>query len=86
MAAARGIVFTSDRSMLVGFGGPWPVELNGHWVYPWLHRMNFIQRKVTISKSNYATANFDQLKTECLEDVVAKVSELSLVIHRRWMV
>ena len=71
VAAARGIVLTCDRSMLVEFGGH--VELNRHWAYSLLHRMNFVQRKVTTAKSKYAITDFDRVKTEFLEDVVATV-------------
>lgn len=71
MAAARGIVLTSNRSMLVEFGGN--VELNRHWAYLLLHRMNFVQRKVTTAKSKHAIEDFDWLKEEFLDDVVATV-------------
>ena len=71
MAAAWEIVLTCDRSMLVEFRGH--VELNRPWVYSLLHRMNFIQRKVTTAKSKYAIADFDHVKMEFLEDVVATV-------------
>ena len=57
--------------MLVEFGGH--VELNRHWAYSLLHRMNFVQRKVTTAKSKYAITDFDCVKTEFLEDVVATV-------------
>ena len=48
MAAARGIVLTSDRSMLE-FGGY--VDLNRHWAYL-LRRMNFVPRKVTTARAS----------------------------------
>ena len=35
--------------------------------------MNFIQRKVMTAKSKYAIADFDRVKTEFLDDVVATV-------------
>lgn len=79
MAAARGIVLTCDRSMLVEFGGH--VELNWHWAYSLLHRMNFVKRKATTAKSKYAITDSDCVKGEFLEDVVATVeipSELVL--------
>ena len=57
MAAARGIMLTS---MLTEFGGH--VELNRHWAYSLLHRMNFVQRKVTTAKSKHAIADFDRVK------------------------
>ena len=83
MAAARGIILTCDRSMLE-FGGY--VELNRHWAYSLLRRMNFVQRKVTTAKSKYAIADFNRLKTEFLEDVVATVEmeEIPLELILNW--
>lgn len=48
VVAARGILLTCDRSMLVEFGRH--TEFNGHWAYSLPHRMNFVQRKVTTAK------------------------------------
>ena len=69
MAAARGIVLTCDRSLLAEFGGH--VELSKHWAYSLLHRMKFVQRKVTTAKSKHTIADFTRLKEEFLQDVVA---------------
>ncbi|MCG8622397.1 MAG: hypothetical protein MJE68_10435 [Proteobacteria bacterium] len=84
MAAARGIILTCDRSILVEFGGY--VELNTHWAYSLLRRMNFVQRKVTTAKSKYTIADFNRLKTELLEDVVATVEmeEIPLELILNW--
>ena len=71
MAAARGIMLTCDRSVLMEFGGH--IQLNRHWAYSLLHRLNFVQRKVTTAKSKYVIADFDRVRTEFLEDVVATV-------------
>ena len=71
MAATRGIVLTCDRSLLVKFGGH--VELSKHWAYSMLHRMKFVQRKVTTAKSKHTIADFTWLKEEFLQDVVATV-------------
>ena len=71
MAAARGILLTCDRSMLAEFGGH--VHLNRHWAYSLLHRMKFVQRKVTTAKSKHSIADFDKLKKQFLDDVVATV-------------
>ena len=49
MAAARGIVLTCDRSLLVEFGGH--VELSKLWAYSLLDRMKFVQRKVCHEKN-----------------------------------
>ena len=55
IAAARGIVLTCYRSLLVEFGGQvefgWHVELSKHWACSLLHRMKFVQRKITTAKS-----------------------------------
>jgi hypothetical protein len=83
MAAARGIVLTCDRSVLVEFGGH--VELNRHWAYSLLHRMNF-EGKVTTAKSKYAIADFDRLKIQFLVDIVATVEmeEIPLELIMNW--
>lgn len=71
MAAAKGILLTCNRSLLVEFGGH--VELNRHWAYSLLNRMKFVQRKVTTAKSKHTVEDFDRLKEEFLNDVVATV-------------
>ena len=68
MTAAREIALTSNRSMFVEFGEH--VELNRHWVYSLLHRMNFVQRKVTTVKSKHAIEDFWSIEGD---DVVATV-------------
>ena len=73
MAAARGIVLTCDRSLLVEIRGH--IELNHHWAYSLVHQMNFVQRTVTTAKNKYAIADFDRVKTEFLEDMVATVEK-----------
>ena len=57
IATVRGIVLTCDRSVLVEFRGH--VELNQHWAYSLLHRMNLVQRKATTPNSKYASTDFD---------------------------
>ena len=71
IAAARGIVLTCDRFMLVEFGGH--VELNRHWAYSLLHQMNFVQRKATTAKASMSSQTSIFVKREFLEDVVATV-------------
>lgn len=72
VAAARGILLSCDRSMLVEFGGP--VELSRQWAYSLLKRMQFVRRKATTSKSKYTVANFEELKKSFLDEVVTTVS------------
>ena len=71
VAAARGILLTCNRSILAEYGGH--VELNVDWTYSLLHRMNFVQRKVTTAKSKHAVAEFRELKEQFLAEVVATV-------------
>ena len=71
MAAARGMLFSCNRSMLVEFGGH--VNLNRSWAYSLLSRMNFVNRKVTTSKSKHSVADFKRLKEAFLNDVVTTV-------------
>lgn len=51
IAAARAILLKCNRSMLSEFGGH--VELNRYWSCSLLHRMKFVQRKATTSKSKH---------------------------------
>ena len=84
MAAARGIVLTCDRSLLVEFGGY--VELSKHWAYSLLHRMKFVQSKVTTAKSKHTIADFTRLKEEFLQDVVttAEMEEIPPELTLNW--
>ena len=86
MAAARGIVLTCDRSLLVEFGGH--VELSKHWAYSLLHQMKFVQRKVTTAKSKRTNTNFTRLKEQFLQDVVATVEmeEIPPELIPNWIV
>ena len=68
VAATRGILFTCNRSMLAEYGGH--IELNVDWAYSLLHRMKFVQRKVTMAKSKHAVAEFHELKKQFLADMV----------------
>ena len=72
MAAARGILLSSQRSRLAEFGGD--VEINRHWAYALLRRMNFVKRKATTAKSKHSTEAFAQLKAQFLSNVVTNVT------------
>ena len=72
MAAARGVLLSCDKTKLAEFGGH--VQLNRHWAYALLKRMEFVQRKATTAKSKHAPADFATLKEAFLDDVVATVS------------
>ena len=64
VAAAMGILLSCDKTRLVEFGRP--VELNRHWAYSLLNRMNFVKRKVTTAKSKYIGSNFEEAKQSFL--------------------
>ena len=51
VAAARGILLSSDRSKLTEVGGY--IKLNRHWTYSLLACMHFVKRKAFTSKSRY---------------------------------
>ena len=71
VAAARGLLMSSNKTQLEEFGGH--VRLNQHWAYSLLRRMKFVQRKATTSKSKYTPENFSAVKKSFLEDVVTTV-------------
>ena len=62
MAAARGILMSTDKQRLVEFGGY--VNLNRHWAYSLLKRIKFVQRKVITAKSKYTVDNFKEVKMQ----------------------
>lgn len=72
IAAARGILLKHDRTLLAEFGSH--VQLSTSWVRSLLQGMNFIQRKATTSKSRHTSADFIQLKTAFLNDIVTVVT------------
>lgn len=72
VAAARGIVMTVDRRQLAEFGGH--IKLSREWAYHLLDRMKFVKRKATTAKSKLAVENFEAVKDDFLDDVVAVAS------------
>ena len=72
VAAAWGILLSCNKNMLYENGGH--VSLNAHWAYSLLHRMNFVQRKCTTSKSKHTVAHFAQLRKSFLDEVVQIVT------------
>ena len=66
IATSRGILLSTDKSMLAEFGSH--VELNRHWVYHLLDQMH-IQRKATTAKSKHVPQDFAQLNKNFLDDV-----------------
>lgn len=72
MAAARGLLLSYDKHRLAEFGGP--VQLNRHWAYSLLKRMNFVKRKATTAKSKQTESDFEAVKKTFLEEVVTTVT------------
>ena len=71
VASATGILKHCNRSSLVEFGGH--IQLNRHWAYSLLSRMNFVKRKVTTAKSKQSSQQFSQLKETFLSDITSTV-------------
>ena len=55
IAAAKGLILKYDKTKLSEYGGP--IQLNRHWTYSLLKRMNFVKRKATTAKSKYSSCN-----------------------------
>ena len=72
VAAARGILMSTDRSKLIEFGGH--IDLSRRWAYHLLGRMEFVRRKATTSKSRPAPTEFAKVKEAFLDDVVCNVT------------
>ena len=72
IAAAKGILMSCDRSMLVEYGGH--VNITKSWAFSLLKRMKFVQKNGITSKSKFTLSNFAELKKSFLEDVVATVA------------
>ena len=72
IAAARGILLSTDKLKLLEYGGH--IQLNSTWAYSLLNRMNFVKRKATTAKSKHTLDNFDELKQSFLDDVSDTVS------------
>ena len=67
MAVARGILISCAREKLVEFGGH--IDLNRHWAFLILKRINFVKRKATTSKSKYSIENFAKAKESFLKSI-----------------
>ena len=52
LVAARGILLSIDCTQLVEYSGH--IQLNKQRAYKLLHRINFVKRKSTTSKSKYS--------------------------------
>lgn len=73
MAAAHGILMSSDcgHAKLVEFSGH--VNLSRQWAYHLLGCMNYVRRKATTSKNKHTPQNFAELKEIFLNDIAAVV-------------
>ena len=77
----RGIIISEDRSKLAKFGGH--IVLSRQWAYHLLHRMNFVRRKATTSKSKYKPDDFAKVKEAFLDDDVSFV-EMEEIPAENW--
>ena len=70
MAAARGIMLSSDigRSKLAEYGGH--IKLGRQWAYSLLECMNFVRRKATTAKSKYTIDDYKQVKKSFLIEII----------------
>ena len=66
-AASKGILLSTDQTQLAEFGGH--IHLSREWAYKLLHRMHFVKRKATTSKSKHAPEDFARLKLDFLDEV-----------------
>ena len=72
IVGARGILFSSNHSLLAEHGGP--IVLSQSWAQSLLKRMDFMLRKETTAKSKWTGENFQMLKQEFLEDIQAIIT------------
>ena len=69
---AKGILLSSNRSLLSDYGGP--ISLTRAWAHSLLKRMQFVRRKGTTAKSKSSGELFDRLKAEFLQEIQSIVS------------
>ena len=67
MAGAQRILLSCANEKLAEFGGH--INLNMHWVFSLLKRMDFVKRKATTAKSKFCIENFAKAKESFLESL-----------------
>ena len=72
IAGAKGILLSSNRSLLSDYGGP--ISLTRAWAHSLLKRMQFVRRKGATAKSKSSGEHFDRLKAEFLQEIQSIVS------------
>ena len=72
LAAAKGIILKTNRTLLAEYGGH--VVLTKDWAKSLLKRMKYVKRRATTSKSRSVIEDFDAVKEEFLQQVVAVVT------------
>ena len=84
MAAARGILLSCAKEKLVEFGGH--IDLNRHWAFSLLKRMNSVKRKDTTSKSKYSIENFAKAKNSFLKSItkIVAIEEIPPELVLNW--
>ena len=84
IAAAKGLMITIDQAKLAEFAGY--MSFSKGWAHSLLHRMGYVQRKATTSKSKMTEANFSELKQSFLsnrQDIVI-MDEVPLELVLNW--
>ena len=84
IAAAKGLMMTIDQAKLAEFGGY--MSFSKGWAHSLLHRMGYVQRKATTSKSKMTEANFSELKQSFLSNLrdIVIMDEVPLELILNW--
>ena len=82
--AAKGLMMTLDQAKLTEFGGY--MSFSKSWAHSLLHRMGYVQRKATTSKSKMTEANFSDLKQSFLSNLrdIVIMDEVPLELVLNW--
>lgn len=76
VAAGKGIVTGTDKSLLVENGGS--INITKDWAKSLLSRMNFVKRRGSTACKNDKVENFDKLKEEYLERIEKTVVDYDI--------
>ena len=84
LASARGIILKTSRTLLAEYGGH--VVFTRDWAKSMLKRMKYVKRRATTSKSKSVIEDFDTVKKEFLQQVMAMVTteEISPELLMNW--
>ena len=76
IAAAKGIITGTDKSLLAENGGA--IDITKNWAKSLLYRMNFVKRRGSTACKNDKIENFDELKRDYLKRIEQTVSEYDI--------